>query len=191
MKTKIIKQKNLNSKSKGFTLIELLVVIVILGILAAIGLRSFRSTQIKSRDARRKEDLSSVARALEAYYNDQGQYPEGGAVTGQILGCAGVGETPVACDWGGTFQDYLGTFYMAQLPEDPSSYSYFYVSSGSDYKFYARLENTQDQSIARDEEGDPAGYTDISCGALLCNYGITSSNSSLPTIVTPDEVEEE
>jgi type II secretion system protein G len=186
MKTKKTRQTKNYSISKGFTLIELLVVIVILGILAAIGLRSFQSTQVKSRDVKRKEDLSSVARALEAYYNDKGAYPSSN-VAGEIVGC---GDGTVICEWGGTFQDDRGTFYMTQLPEDPSSYSFFYDfddTGSGDYQLYARLENTQDQSIARDGEDDPAGYTGISCGALLCNYGITSSNSTLPTGVTPDE----
>ena len=173
--------------TRGFTLIELLVVIVILGILAAIGLRSFQSTQLKSRDARRKEDLSSVSRALEAYYNDKGGYPTG--LIGEIVGCAGENpDEPASCTWGEPFQDLRGTFYMVQLPDDPSRYNYYYVSAdGSDYQLYARLENTQDQSIARGEGNEPAGYDDMLCASgVLCNYGVASSNSSLSTAVTPD-----
>jgi len=188
MRNKVTKNYLNHLKKGGFTLIELLVVIVILGILATIGLRSFQSTQLKSRDARRKEDLSSVARALEAYYNDKGSYPEGSAVTGQIVGCRGADpDTPVACDWGGIFQDYRGTFYMTQLPDDPSRFSYFYISDGISYQLFARLENTQDQSIARDGDENPAGYNSTICGTgILCNYVIVSSNSLLPTGVTVD-----
>jgi prepilin-type N-terminal cleavage/methylation domain-containing protein len=73
-------------KQKGFTLIELLIVIVILGILATIGLASFASSQMKSRDARRKANLNQVAGSLEIYFNDMSKYPSASAV-GQIMGC--------------------------------------------------------------------------------------------------------
>lgn len=53
---------------KGFTLIELLVVIVILAILGVIGVTIFTSTQNKARDARRKEDITAMSRALEVNY---------------------------------------------------------------------------------------------------------------------------
>jgi len=164
-------------KPNGFTLIELLIVTVILGILAVIGLRSFQSTQVKSRDARRKEDLAAISQALEAYYNDKGEYPSSNA-SGQIIGC--TTEEPSACAWGQIFQDDRGTFYMTQLPEDPRSYNYFYVSDGSQYQLYARLENTQDQSIPRNENEVPMSYSGTNCGiGVLCNYGITSTNSQL------------
>jgi len=169
------------SSSKGFTLIELLIVTVILGILAAIGLRSFQSTQMKSRDARRKEDLAAISQALEAYYNDKGGYPLSN--NGQIVGCDTA--EPIACTWGQPFQDDRGTFYMTQLPEDPRSFNYYYVSSdGSDYQLYARFENDQDQSIARTDSDQPTGYTGTVCAVeVLCNYGIASSNSQLADIV--------
>ncbi|MFH1966902.1 MAG: prepilin-type N-terminal cleavage/methylation domain-containing protein [Patescibacteria group bacterium] len=171
----ISKQLGVKSKLTGFTLIELLVVTVILGVLAAISLRSFQSSQIKSRDARRKEDLATISQALEAYYNDKGGYPTG--VGGQIVGC--TSQTPVACVWGQPFQDYRETFYMAQLPEDPKNFNYFYVSSGGQYQLYARLENMQDQSIPQ-VGGNPAIYTGTLCGTgVLCNYGIASTNSQL------------
>jgi len=69
------KQKNF-----GFTLMELLIVIAILGLLATIGLGSFRTSQMKGRDAQRKSDLSQIQKALEMYYNDYSGYPA--AITG-------------------------------------------------------------------------------------------------------------
>ncbi|MCL4360231.1 type II secretion system GspH family protein [Patescibacteria group bacterium] len=47
---------NHTERGGGFTLIELLIVIAILGILVRLGLASFLSSQIKSRDSRRKSD---------------------------------------------------------------------------------------------------------------------------------------
>ena len=52
----------------GFTLVELLVVIVILAILGVVGITIFSSTQNKARDAKRKEDINSMASALETNY---------------------------------------------------------------------------------------------------------------------------
>jgi prepilin-type N-terminal cleavage/methylation domain-containing protein len=51
---------------KGFTLVELLVVIAILAILAVIGLAVFSGVQKNARDARRREEIDSIAKALEA-----------------------------------------------------------------------------------------------------------------------------
>lgn len=159
---------------------ELLVVIVIIGILATIALRSFSGAQAKARDARRKRDVDSITKALEAYYNDKGQYPTGDS-NGLIEGCAGA----TGCSWGEALQDSNGTYYMVQLPEDPLyGWRYFYVSSdGSDYQLYAKLENEDDQVILKDTNDNTLFYNATFCtnAAQLCNYGTASSNSQLST----------
>jgi len=58
-----------NYKKKGFTLFELLVSISIIGILTAIASISFSTAQKKARDARRMEDVQSIAKAAETYYS--------------------------------------------------------------------------------------------------------------------------
>lgn len=50
---------------KGFTLIELLVAITIVAVLAAVGIVVFGGVQARGRDARRSQDLQSIANALE------------------------------------------------------------------------------------------------------------------------------
>lgn len=60
--------------SLGFTLIELLIVISIIGVLAAVGFVSYSSAQSKARDSRRKQDLKSIATALELYYGVNRSY---------------------------------------------------------------------------------------------------------------------
>lgn len=62
-------------KLRGFTLIELLVVISIIGILSAIGLNAFEDSQQRARDSRRIQDLETIRKALQLYYNDNGKYP--------------------------------------------------------------------------------------------------------------------
>ncbi|RJR25462.1 type II secretion system protein [Candidatus Microgenomates bacterium] len=137
---------------KGFTLIELLVVIAILGILSVIGLSSFRASQAKARDAKRKSDLQQLQRALEMYFNDHRQYPE------------------IQGNWGSELRDGE-TIYMKLIPSDPTEnppYCYILGPNGTSYQIYARLENTEDQNI-----GGP-----FTCNAQEYNFGVSSSNTS-------------
>jgi type II secretion system protein G len=60
---------------KGFTLIELLIVVAIIAILAAIAVPNFLEAQTRSKVARVKSDMRSMATALEAYYTDNNRYP--------------------------------------------------------------------------------------------------------------------
>ncbi len=159
---------------QGFTLIELMIVMIIMGILAAIGVSAFVSSQKKGRDTARKENIQSVARALELYYNDKGQYPtDDGA--GGLKGCwATGGVNPSACAANQLWQDAAGTVYMPRFPADPSpNQRYYYVSAaGTQFQLYARLENDQDPQIIA-----PAA-PGTSCGTgVSCNYGSASPNA--------------
>jgi prepilin-type N-terminal cleavage/methylation domain-containing protein len=60
---------------KAFTLIELLIVVAIIAILAAIAVPNFLEAQVRSKVARAKTDMRSIATALEAYCVDTNQYP--------------------------------------------------------------------------------------------------------------------
>jgi len=153
---------------KGFTLVELLVSITIIGILASIGLSTFTSAQMKSRDAKRKVHLKQLADSFEAYYNDHGQYPAGGEI-----------------DWGAQFSDDKGTVYMVKLPADPTqglNYDYLpEATARKSFQIYARLENTKDIDIPKNAQGASLIYTDaaVNCGTLKCNYGKSSGNVSV------------
>ena len=175
-------------KSKGFTLIELLVVITIIGILASIGLNTFTSAQRKSRDAKRKAHLKQISDALQSYSNDNinNEYPDDGSDSGNIYGCGEDAEEE--CIYGTTaFQnDDTETVYMLTMPGDPSVGSTYYYDaetvSGYVKKFTlcARLENTNDVSVPKDEDSNPLVYKDTDCTTDTCNYCISSPNQSLP-----------
>lgn len=65
----------LNKNKWGFTLVELLITVAVLGILSAaayVGVGEVRKT---IRDNKRRADLNEVARALELFKADYGQYP--------------------------------------------------------------------------------------------------------------------
>jgi len=158
-------EKQIRKESYGFTLIELLISVVIIGILSAIGLGQFFTAQTRSRDAQRKENLSSVAKALELYYNDHGEYPAG-------------------LDWGKPFKDANETVYMVELPNDPAKgvkYDYKTDENGSYYKLYARIEHSEDRCF---DSGQclPEGYPDANCSddgeTLPCHYCLSSPNTS-------------
>ena len=170
------------SPQRAFTLLELLVVMAILALLVALGLRTFGSVQQKSRDNKRRQDLLSISKALELYYNDFRRYPE--SLDGKIMGCgAGAIEE---CVWGDVWQDSdKEMLYMSKIPQDPGGNQYFYLAEadGTAYQLFAYLENTEDSSVVLNEAGVPAYYSGTSCRTIdtvllvnTCNYIIMSSN---------------
>jgi type II secretion system protein G len=63
------------SHRRAFTLIELLIVVAILVVLAAIAVPNFMEAQTRSKVARAKADMRSLATAIEAYAVDWNNYP--------------------------------------------------------------------------------------------------------------------
>lgn len=167
---------------KAFTLVELLVVMAILGVLVTLVAGGFRTAQMRGRDAQRKSDLKEIANALELFYSDYGQYPP--ESSGSIAACpytpsTGTGST---CSWGSGEMTDSKTVYFKVLPEDPGSsntYVYRLVSGSNNQKFqlFARLENPRDQDCLNDDCNNP-GVTVTCGGADLCNFAITSANTT-------------
>jgi len=136
----------------GFTLIELLIAMAILGILATVGLGSFRTAQMRGGDAERKSDLKQISNAMELYFSDYKRYPP-------------------TFTFSGEFTDSK-TSYLKVVPNDPGGGTYVYhvSSTGNKYQLFARLENTQDKNINT--------AITVSCGAVTCNFSITSPNTT-------------
>lgn len=103
--------KSVPTKLKGFTLIELLVVIAILGILAAavlVAINPGKRTR-QAQDAKRKNDIGSLATEMQGYYTTPG------------AGCYPTALT--------TLQTLT---YVKQLPLDPTTSAvYNYLTSAN------------------------------------------------------------
>jgi type IV pilus assembly protein PilE len=69
----ILKGKKMK-KNKGFTLIELLVTVVVLGILAGVGLPSYRQNVIKTNRGEAKAMLMDVLQREEKYFTEMNTY---------------------------------------------------------------------------------------------------------------------
>src|SRR3990167_4460210 len=63
------------SSKKGFTLVELLIAISIIAIISAVGITSYSQAQKLGRDFKRKQDLRSIATALELFHQKYKRYP--------------------------------------------------------------------------------------------------------------------
>lgn len=163
----------------GFTLVEILVVVAIIAVLVGIVGGNFIGSRLRARDSERKNSISQVAKALELYVGDYNFYPP--SVGGQIDGIA----------WGNVWIDDENTIYMKQLPSDsrePQIQYYYEVDTDlRKFRVYTRLENANDIDTDLDGDGQPGNEYDgsvgdgisKSCGLMLCNYGISSSNTTM------------
>jgi prepilin-type N-terminal cleavage/methylation domain-containing protein len=105
------------ARQAGFTLIELLTVIAIVGLLSTMGMVSYESARMTSRDVKRTADMRQLNTALELYFQNNGAYPAdltpgpGGLILGE-------GEITMLTDAG--FSDFQrGQLYMQRLPKNP------------------------------------------------------------------------
>ncbi|OGK18335.1 hypothetical protein A3G67_03520 [Candidatus Roizmanbacteria bacterium RIFCSPLOWO2_12_FULL_40_12] len=151
-------------KRAGFTLLELMIVIIILGVLTTLISGNFLNSLKKGRDARRKEELQSIQKALELYYEDKRAYP----LTAQVVFGSSLCET-AACVSG-------EKIYMLPIPQDTNpACNYYYTSTdGTQYQLYSSLENTNDigPGVKQSGYGNNCGAS----SACLCRFGLSSPN---------------
>jgi type II secretory pathway pseudopilin PulG len=103
------------------------VAISIIGILITVGLVVYTSAQRGGRDARRKQDLKSLATALEEYREVHGHYPYSqvscGPQNGDGAGCTNdLSNWPhsTGSEWT-TLSSIMTPQYLSALPNDPKS----------------------------------------------------------------------
>lgn len=162
-------------------MVELLIVVSLVGILSVGALtvmNPFVQAQ-KARDAKRKAEMGQIQRALEAFYNDNGSYPQNDA-SYQIKKADNI----TSVTWGSAWSPY-----MIILPKDPSSpRKYLYVAptpvAGGNpqaYYLYTSLERGQSdpQACNNGNACSNVPTPNIWCGpssSYTCNYGVTSPN---------------
>ncbi|MFH1769463.1 MAG: type II secretion system protein [Parcubacteria group bacterium] len=118
--------------SKGFTLVELIVSIAIVGILVVMINIRLDTVRANDRNAKRLSDLLYISTALEMYYDDNDEYPQG---------CLGTSPSGHGSDFGDCDTNYITNLinYIDPLPIDPSGddqygYTYQVSEDGQNYK---------------------------------------------------------
>jgi len=134
----------------GFTLVELLVTISIVALLSSVVLASINASRMKSRDARRIENLRQIRLALELFFDANGYYPQSDCG----WDCNGY-RYSYTTSWDGLKTDLAP--YIPMLPKDPinsscspwnaNCYSYTYGNVGRttervQFDLTAQLEDT-------------------------------------------------
>ncbi len=169
----------------GFTIVELLIVIVVIAILAAISIVAYGGIQERARNAQRTQDVRTIAKALELYYINNGQYPSG------ACGSSCPVNKKINSSWATTsdgswsvLEAALVPDYISALPTDPKAststpaaisggYNYDYVVPGgwcsaAAGNIYLLTYNLEGATSVNQDRNVPTG---TSCpGTQVTNY---------------------
>ncbi len=174
------------TNAKGFTLIELLVVIAIIGMIATIAFTALGTARIKSRDAKRKADISQLMKALELYYSSNNSYPSSETLSSNPFWV----HSNNTSDWGKL--ETAMSSAIVKLPVDPQqnagvvytdskTFAYAYYSASLDgclagqwYIIVFKLEAV-DASWP-----SPGGY---SCDSTPLYFNYTSGGNNITYVV--------
>lgn len=137
-------------KKNGFTLIELLVVISVIGILTAVLMASFSTTQKRSRDAKRRADLLAVQKSLEQCYVLSSSYPATVSF-GSSLDCAG--------------QTTMNVVPLDPKNDDPYIYAY---SANSDLDAYCLCGLLEQIGSGNANSAGTGGSCSLTAGDYQC-----------------------
>lgn len=167
----------------GFTLVELLIVIVVIAILAAVTIVAYNGVQAKAQDSARVSDMTTIEKALELYYIDNGNYPNYTNYT--------PGSTKINSSWSttadGSWQNLLNVLkpYAQNLPTAPPGTlgTTAAISGGNNYDYVGVSNSTYCASSAGQAyllvyhmNGAQTNTTVGTCGGTQLGYYAASSN---------------
>lgn len=121
-------------KAAGFTIVELLIVIVVIAILAAISIVAYNGIQNRARNSARQEAVSTITKALELYYTENGFYPNATTYS--------PGSTKINSSWSTTADGSWTNLetvlkrYVSRLPTPPTSSAAAAISGGDNFDYY-------------------------------------------------------
>lgn len=129
--------------NRGFTLIELIISLAIIGMILSLSLAGVRSSQVRSRDAKRIADLQTIQSALEqhALGDASHSYPPDDTISSINNTAYCVKYPPADGRHKGIYKDInnLGvilfvndcfTEYLSVVPRDPKGAKYLYRKPG-------------------------------------------------------------
>ena len=161
---------------EGFTLIEIMLVMALLSILIMFLAGNFSTTLKRGRDQQRKNDLNSVQKALELYYEGNNTYPKFNIFSANALKKLCVTANCNSAE----------TVYMYKVPVDPySAYGYKYVPEptpvtggpSSYYYLYSYIENELDTGSGVSKTGFVGNPKCDTEETVNCRYYVSSSNA--------------
>ncbi len=114
------------AKPRGFTLIEIMVVVAIIAILGAAVVPLILDRPEQARQVKAKQDIQSIAAALDLYRLDNFNYPS----TDQ--GLEALVEKPTGDPEPVNWKD---SGYLKKVPKDPWGRDYIYLSPGETGEF--------------------------------------------------------
>lgn len=143
----------MKSTRRGFTLIELLVVISIIGLISTVAFVGINNARAKARDGQRKANIGQLKKALELYYNANGQtYPA-------------TSNPPTFECTSTTVPAGIGV-YINPAPVDPipekntiGTNCLQYTGDGSDYKIRATME--LDSQVVVEDGGSSSSWYEV------------------------------
>lgn len=172
-------------KQTGFTIVELLIVIVVIGILAAITVVAYNGVQMRAKNAHTQSALSGVARKIEVYYAENGNYPSTGGLS--------VTRTDDNCTAGTSQADWVPG--IVGLPQSDQPYRgvanlsgcYIYASDGQQYVVTAWnmvLGSSQNDTMYRRLGFRESGF--MNANVYYCNHVNIGGIASGTYVLTSD-----
>lgn len=169
-------------RSAGFTIVELLIVIVVIAILAAISIVAYNGIQSRAKDAARVQKVTDIAKALEMYKVDKGEYPRILDGASQEGSCGSQTDNWGHCDRLKMLTDMLAPYASVDLLSLSDAIegagTFYYTSQASDnyqtYGMYIKMIGSGDQG----DGGYFANYYEVGPQPRYCMSKYTGTNAS-------------